>query len=66
MNTSGLLLSYLFGATLLVLSFLFGNSLGQVDIIKVSAVEEEIHGYHFHTYFFQTNEQNTQEALAFR
>ncbi|CAL8072087.1 unnamed protein product [Orchesella dallaii] len=33
---------------------------------SLSQEELEIHGYHFHTYFFQTNERNTQEALAFR
>lgn len=26
----------------------------------------EIHGYHFHTYFFQNNDDNREEALSFR
>ncbi len=26
----------------------------------------EITGYHFHTYFFQDNEESKSEALAFR
>jgi hypothetical protein len=28
--------------------------------------DSEIHGYHFHTYFFQNNVEITQEALEFR
>ena len=28
--------------------------------------DTEIHGYHFHTYFFQNNPEATDEALRFR
>jgi len=28
--------------------------------------EEEIHGYHFHTYFYQNNAQSSEEAVIFR
>ena len=28
--------------------------------------DTEIHGYHFHTYFYQKNAESTDEALRFR
>jgi len=37
-----------------------------VNIICTAYDETEIHGYHFHTYFFQDNSQVTEEALALR
>lgn len=41
-----------------------GYSLSSVQ--NIEKVEDEIHGYHFHTYFFQNNEESTLEALRFR
>jgi hypothetical protein len=46
---------------------IFYSILFVTGILLVAAYEEaEIHGYHFHTYFFQDNAQNSEEALSFR
>lgn len=61
---SSQLLAMLLGFVLLCVAFVTvpGSN------ISPSAYQEnaEIHGYHFHTYFFQNNEENTLEALTFR